>query len=114
LIREPSITFQSEITETIVHPVKASTEKLIDLHKKLSITNHTATKFRKLEFNEMYEEVGIIGQGGHAMVKKCRKRNNSDPLEYAVKIFRSGDPEIINTIKKTFQSNQVLKHNNVC
>ena len=55
----------------------------------------------ELEFGAIYEELEMIGQGGHAVVKKCRRKD--DPLmEYAVKIYRTGDPEIINTIKKAF------------
>jgi serine/threonine protein kinase len=66
----------------------------------------------KLEFGHVYEELDSIGQGGHAVVKRCRKRG--EEMEYAVKIFRSGDPEIINTIKKTFQNNLKLQHENIC
>lgn len=55
----------------------------------------------------------MIGQGGHAIVKKCRRKD--DPLtDYAVKIYRTGDPEIINTIKKTFQNQVCLHHPNCC
>jgi len=68
----------------------------------------------RLEFSQIYVEGQEIGQGGHAVVKRCFKRSQGDDFEYAVKIFRSGEPEIINTIKKTFQNNIKLKHPNVC
>jgi hypothetical protein len=59
-----------------------------------------------------------LGEGGHALVKRCYKKNvdlvqspsvrRSLCRECAVKIFRTGDPEIINTIKVTFNNNRLL------
>jgi calcium-dependent protein kinase len=40
------------------------------------------------------------------VVKKCFRK--SDEKTFAVKIFRTGDPEMINTIKETFKINMSL------
>jgi hypothetical protein len=37
--------------------------------------------------------LSILGEGAHAVVKRCR--NLKDDKEYAVKIIRNGDEEII-------------------
>ncbi|CAD8091083.1 unnamed protein product [Paramecium sonneborni] len=65
-------------------------------------------------FSDIYEYGHHqIGEGAHGIVKKCYKRdqNNQNLQErttYAVKIFRTGDTEIINTIRETFQINRAL------
>jgi len=55
----------------------------------------------------------MIGDGTHPVVKKCWKKvsktDNTKKL-YAVKIFRSGDPEIISMIKKTYINTRFLTH----
>ncbi|CAD8154267.1 unnamed protein product [Paramecium octaurelia] len=72
----------------------------------------TNQQFR--HFSDIYEYGHHqIGQGAHGIVKKCYKRdqNNIDISErttYAVKIFRTGDTEIINTIRETFHLNRTL------
>jgi calcium-dependent protein kinase len=44
---------------------------------------------------------------------KRSKNSNEPPKLYAVKIFRSGDPEIVNTIKKTYNISRFLHHPSV-
>ncbi|CAD8079829.1 unnamed protein product [Paramecium sonneborni] len=72
----------------------------------------TNQQFR--HFSDIYEYGHHqIGEGAHGIVKKCYKRdqnnlNISDRTTYAVKIFRTGDTEIINTIRETFQINRSL------
>jgi len=41
-----------------------------------------------------------LGEGAHAIVHKAIRK--SDNQEFAVKIFRSSDPEIIASIRKTY------------
>lgn len=48
----------------------------------------------------------MIGQGAHGIVKLCYNKKKGKSIHYAVKIFRSGDVEIISTIKKTFKINR--------
>lgn len=54
----------------------------------------------------------ILGEGAHAIVRKCWKnsKNTQQPKLFAVKIFRSGDPEIVTTIKKTYNISRFLHH----
>ncbi|CAD8086830.1 unnamed protein product [Paramecium sonneborni] len=49
-----------------------------------------------------------LGQGAHGIVKICYNKLEGNVIQYAVKIFRTGDPEIISTIKKTFKINRQL------
>ncbi|CAD8069119.1 unnamed protein product [Paramecium primaurelia] len=49
-----------------------------------------------------------LGQGAHGIVKICYNKLEGNAIQYAVKVFRSGDPEIISTIKKTFKINRQL------
>jgi hypothetical protein len=44
-------------------------------------------------FESNYQILGILGEGAHAVVKRCK--NVKDGKEYAVKIIRNGDEEII-------------------
>ncbi|CAD8175532.1 unnamed protein product [Paramecium octaurelia] len=65
-------------------------------------------------FSDIYEYGHLqIGEGAHGIVKTCYKRdqsngNNTERTTYAVKIFRTGDTEIINTIRETFHINRAL------
>lgn len=59
------------------------------------------------------KQYNFLGEGAHAIVRKANKYSKNkidDPKVYAVKIFRSGDPEIINTIKKTYNNSRFLNH----
>ncbi|CAD8056439.1 unnamed protein product [Paramecium primaurelia] len=75
-------------------------------------TKSTNQQFR--HFSDIYEYGHHqIGEGAHGIVKKCYKRdqnnlNISERTTYAVKIFRTGDTEIINTIRETFHINRTL------
>ncbi|CAK76664.1 unnamed protein product (macronuclear) [Paramecium tetraurelia] len=80
----------------------------------------TNQQFR--HFSDIYEygpssdrlyEYLALGEGAHGIVKKCYKRDQNnidiqDRTTYAVKIFRTGDTEIINTIRETFHINRTL------
>ncbi|CAD8159715.1 unnamed protein product [Paramecium pentaurelia] len=66
-------------------------------------------------FSDVYEYGDEqIGEGAHGIVKKCYRRdpnnNNgaSDRVTYAVKVFRTGDTEVINTIRETFHLHRGL------
>ncbi|CAK80754.1 unnamed protein product (macronuclear) [Paramecium tetraurelia] len=65
-------------------------------------------------FSDIYEYGHLqIGEGAHGIVKTCYKLdqsnwNNKERTTYAVKIFRTGDTEIINTIRETFHINRAL------
>ncbi|CAK81564.1 unnamed protein product (macronuclear) [Paramecium tetraurelia] len=60
-------------------------------------------------FNEVYcYKNKRLGEGAHGIVKLCYKKLECNTIQYAVKIFRTGDPEIISTIKKTFKINRQL------
>lgn len=52
------------------------------------------------DFLDIYDLGEKLGEGAHAIVHKTIRR--SDKQEFAVKIFRSSDPEIIATIRKTY------------
>ncbi|KAM3137169.1 hypothetical protein pb186bvf_010715 [Paramecium bursaria] len=58
-------------------------------------------------FEDLYEIGAIIGQGAHGIVKLCYRKQ--DKSIYAVKkIYRTEDPELVNTIVKTFEINRSL------
>ncbi|CAD8092107.1 unnamed protein product [Paramecium sonneborni] len=60
-------------------------------------------------FDEIYcYKNKSLGQGAHGIVKICYNKQDGNKIQYAVKIFRTGDPEIISTIKKTFKINRQL------
>ncbi|CAD8164277.1 unnamed protein product [Paramecium octaurelia] len=66
-------------------------------------------------FSDVYEYGNEqIGEGAHGIVKKYYKRdaniNNEAQVRiaYAVKVFRTGDTEVINTIRETFHLNRGL------
>lgn len=51
-----------------------------------------------------------IGEGAHAIVKRATL--NSDPsTNYAVKIFRTGEPELLSNIRKTYLNTKLLEKN---
>jgi len=62
----------------------------------------TSTEIKELVFYSL-----IVGEGAHGIVQVCYRKDGSR-TPYAVKIFRTGDPEIINTIRQTFQINRSL------
>ncbi|CAK85997.1 unnamed protein product (macronuclear) [Paramecium tetraurelia] len=62
-------------------------------------------------FEDHYECLQTIGQGAHAVVKTARKKGTDEI--YAVKIVRSGDQEIQNNVRRTFNNTRCLKHSNI-
>ncbi|CAD8183344.1 unnamed protein product [Paramecium pentaurelia] len=62
-------------------------------------------------FEDHYECLQTIGQGAHAVVKTAKKKGTDEI--YAVKIIRSGDQEIQNNVKRTFNNTRCLKHSNI-
>lgn len=62
-------------------------------------------------FSEFYNLGPLIGEGAHAIVRKCWTLDNSKT--YAVKITRSSDVEIMNTMKTTFLNAVSLNHPNI-
>ncbi|CAD8179524.1 unnamed protein product [Paramecium octaurelia] len=63
------------------------------------------------DFSDNYELGVKLGEGAHAIVHKAIRK--SDNQEFAVKIFRSSDPEIIASIRKTYQIGSMLSHPNL-
>ncbi|CAD8098330.1 unnamed protein product [Paramecium sonneborni] len=62
-------------------------------------------------FEDHYECLKSIGQGAHAVVKTAKKKG-TDQI-YAVKIVRSGDQEIQNNVRRTFNNTLCLRHQNI-
>ncbi|CAK76798.1 unnamed protein product (macronuclear) [Paramecium tetraurelia] len=62
-------------------------------------------------FEDYYQCLFTIGQGAHAVVKTAKKKNSEDI--YAVKIVRSGDQEIQNNVRRTFNNTRCLRHPNI-
>lgn len=58
-----------------------------------------------------YKLGDVLGEGAHAVVKVGWNRKNNEKV--AVKVFRTGDSEIINTIKRTFSNTRFLNHPNI-
>ncbi|CAK57191.1 unnamed protein product (macronuclear) [Paramecium tetraurelia] len=63
------------------------------------------------DFSDNYELGEKLGEGAHAIVHKAIRK--CDNQEFAVKIFRSSDPEIIASIRKTYQIGSMLQHPNL-
>ncbi|CAK74321.1 unnamed protein product (macronuclear) [Paramecium tetraurelia] len=62
-------------------------------------------------FEDHYECLQTIGQGAHAVVKTAKKKGTEEI--YAVKMVRSGDQEIQNNVRRTFNNNRCLRHSNI-
>ncbi|CAD8170408.1 unnamed protein product [Paramecium pentaurelia] len=62
-------------------------------------------------FEDYYQCLQTLGQGAHAIVKIAKKKNTEEI--YAVKIVRSGDQEIQNNVKRTFNNTRCLRHQNI-
>ncbi|CAD8092184.1 unnamed protein product [Paramecium sonneborni] len=62
-------------------------------------------------FEDHYQCLLTLGQGAHAIVKTAKKKSTDEI--YAVKIVRSGDQEIQNNVKRTFNNTRCLKHPNI-
>jgi calcium-dependent protein kinase len=63
------------------------------------------------DFLDLYELKEKLGEGAHALVHKAIRK--CDGEEFAVKVFRSSDPEIIASIRKTYQIGSMLSHPNL-
>lgn len=65
----------------------------------------------------MYREIKIIGQGSHGMVKKVRKisgKKEGEEQEYAVKIIKTREKEMITNIRNEYRQVRMLrKHPNI-
>lgn len=68
-------------------------------------------------FSSQYELGKMIGEGAHAIVrlghKKPQEGQKASGQAYAIKIFRTGDPEVISTIRKTYQIAKIVQHPNI-
>ncbi|CAD8174792.1 unnamed protein product [Paramecium octaurelia] len=64
-----------------------------------------------LKFEDRYEALQTLGQGAHAVVKVAKKKDTDEI--FAVKIVRSGDQEIQNNVKRTFNNTRCLRHPNI-
>jgi serine/threonine protein kinase len=60
---------------------------------------------RELNFEDKYLMKESIGEGGHAYVKRALNKQNEN---VAVKICRSGDPEIVKTFIETYKICRIL------
>lgn len=60
-------------------------------------------------FDNKYKIIDTIGEGANAVVKKVASKFNQDQI-FAVKIVRSGDPEIISTFIDTYKNSRFLNH----
>ncbi|EAR85317.1 Serine/Threonine kinase domain protein (macronuclear) [Tetrahymena thermophila SB210] len=76
-------------------------------------TNYTSRKNSEQMFENFYEKLEKIGEGGNSCVHRCR-RINDDSQHFAVKITKFSNEEII--LSETDTSNRLLKlsHPNVC
>lgn len=61
-------------------------------------------------FSRKYDELEKIGEGCHAVVKRCRKRDDPDGIDLAVKIIRYKDIEILFQIIQEYQIISQLNH----
>ncbi len=71
----------------------------------------TDDKHKSVKFEDKYRiEAGkkVLGQGAHAVVKRARRLIDGQIV--AVKIVRSGDPEVISTFEDTFKNTNFLRH----
>jgi hypothetical protein len=104
---------------TTQHKTKQLNSSPQHLSKQLLPTPPIKSRFspKPSSFDQLYElktKIGLIdmfslsiGEGAHAIVRKCVRRIESfngspempETSNFAVKVFRTGDPEIINTIK---------------
>lgn len=63
-------------------------------------TPYLKSEIENSDFTDFYVIQEKLGEGAHALVHKAiRKKDNAI---FAVKIFRTNDPEIIATIRKTY------------
>ncbi|CAD8064043.1 unnamed protein product [Paramecium primaurelia] len=115
--RQNQLTIRDSLKNTLFSQKKRNLKfNLTPLNSSPPIENNqqksTNQQFR--HFSDVYEYGHHqIGEGAHGIVKTCYKRdqinqNNSERTTYAVKIFRTGDTEIINTIRETFHINRAL------
>ncbi|KAL4492449.1 hypothetical protein ABPG72_005584 [Tetrahymena utriculariae] len=76
-------------------------------------TNYTSRKSSEQMFENFYEKLEKIGEGGNSCVHRCR-RINDDSQHFAVKITKFSNEEII--LSETDANNRLLKlnHPNLC
>jgi hypothetical protein len=60
-------------------------------------------------FDNKYKIIDTLGEGSNAVVKRIYLKHNPDQV-LAVKICRSGDPEIISTYIDTYKNSRCLDH----
>ena len=60
-------------------------------------------------FDNKYKVVDILGEGANAVVKKVISKLSPDQI-FAVKICRTGDPEIVSTYIDTYKNSRFMDH----
>ncbi|CAD8082282.1 unnamed protein product [Paramecium primaurelia] len=95
---------QKKIEQPKVQPKRAIR---IEDENKLSITlPHIDTI--AINFNTKYQLGNMIGEGAHGLVKKAIKLETNEQV--AVKISRSGDPELVKTFTEAYKNTRILDH----
>ncbi|CAK60938.1 unnamed protein product (macronuclear) [Paramecium tetraurelia] len=82
----------------------------IEDENKLSITSITLPHIETIaiNFNSKYQLGNMIGEGAHGLVKKAIKVETGEQV--AVKISRSGDPELVKTFTEAYKNTRILDH----
>ncbi|CAK88397.1 unnamed protein product (macronuclear) [Paramecium tetraurelia] len=90
-------------------------KKSIDIEN--NITQQNSPQLQET-FQDAYQLMEKIGEGAHSVVRKClrlpkqksaRSLMTKSTQIYAVKCFRTDDPEIVNTIIQTFNLQRLLQ-----
>lgn len=74
-------------------------------------TPNLRQEISQVDFTHIYRTEERLGEGAHALVHRVIRI--SDNAEFAAKIFRTSDPEIITTIRKSYYICQLLSHPNL-
>ena len=99
--------YRDKIRTQIKLNLKLNKKIPIISNNQLSNENTPDIKVRR-DFHSKYLLHEKIGEGAHAIVKKATLIK--DPLKvFAVKIFRTGEPEIITQIRKTYYNAKLLE-----
>lgn len=87
---------------------KRRSSQLIEQMSKVEIKIEKPTNVAK-RFSQKYILEEQLGEGAHAIVRKASVINSTKDL-VAVKICRSGDPEIVKTFIDTYKNARLLNH----
>ncbi|CAD8112692.1 unnamed protein product [Paramecium sonneborni] len=93
-----------------IDPPKTQPKRAIRIEdeNKLSIALPHIETTIAMNFNQKYQLGNMIGEGAHGLVKKAIKVETSEQV--AVKITRSGDPELVKTFTEAYKNTRMLDH----